>query len=62
MGDCWQPYIGRVIINFYMRHSKEGDVKIYSETEMVSMLQSISMMCRGSGLEILPVFLWAKND
>ena len=38
MGDCWQPYIGRVIINFYMRHSKEGDVKIYSETEMVSML------------------------
>lgn len=38
MGDCWQPYIGRVIMNFYMRHSKEGDVKIYSETEMVSML------------------------
>ena len=38
MDDCWQPYIGRVIINFYMRHSKEGDVKIYSETEMVSML------------------------
>ena len=38
MGDCWQLYIGRVIINFYMRHSKEGDVKIYSETEMVSML------------------------
>lgn len=38
MGDCWQPYIGRVIMNFYMRHSKEGDVKIYSEAEMVSML------------------------
>ena len=38
MGDCWQPYIGRMIMNFYMRHSKEGDVKIYSETEMVSML------------------------
>ena len=38
MGDCWQPYIGRMIMNFYMRHSKEGDVKIYSEAEMVSML------------------------
>ena len=38
MGDCWQPFIGRMIMNFYMRHSKEGDVKIYSETELVSML------------------------
>lgn len=26
------------IMNFYMRHSKEGDVKIYSEAEIVSML------------------------
>ena len=25
-------------MNFYMRHSKEGDVKIYSEAEIVSML------------------------
>ena len=38
MGDCWQPLVGRAIRNFYMRHSKEGDVKIYSEAEMVSML------------------------
>lgn len=38
MGDCWQPAVGRMIMNFYMRHSKEGDVKIYSETELVSML------------------------
>ena len=38
MGDCWQPFVGRMIMNFYMRHSKEGDVKIYSETELVSML------------------------
>lgn len=38
MGDCWQPFAGRVIMNFYMRHSKEGDVKIYSESEIVSML------------------------
>lgn len=40
MGDCWQPYVGRVIMNFYMRHSKEGDVKIYSEAELVSMLST----------------------
>ena len=38
MGDCWQPLVGRIIMNFYMRHSKEGDVKIYSEVEIVSML------------------------
>lgn len=38
MGDCWQPLIGRAIMNFYMRHSKEGDVKIYSKAEIVSML------------------------
>lgn len=38
MGDCWQPLVGRIIMNFYMRHSKEGDVKIYSEAEIVSML------------------------
>ena len=38
MGDCWQPLVGRAIMNFYMRHSKESDVKIYSEAEMVSML------------------------
>lgn len=37
MGDCWQPRIGRAIMNFYMRHSKEGDVKIYSKEEIVSM-------------------------
>ena len=37
MGDCWQPFIGRIIMNFYMRHSKEGDVKIYSKAEIISM-------------------------
>ena len=40
MGDCWQPFVGRMIMNLYMRHSKEGDVKIYSETELVSMLSA----------------------
>ena len=34
MCDCWQPTIGRAIMNFYMKHSKEGDVKIYSEIEI----------------------------
>ena len=38
IGDCWQPLVGRAIMNFYMRHSKEGDVKIYSKEEMVSLL------------------------
>lgn len=38
LGDCWQPFVGRTIINFYMRHSKSGDVKIYSKAELVSML------------------------
>lgn len=38
MGDSWQPFVGRVIMNFYMRHSKEGDVKIYSKAQLVSML------------------------
>ena len=37
IGDCWQPLVGRAIMNFYMRHSKEGDVKIYSKEEIVSM-------------------------
>ena len=40
IGDCWQPSLGRVIMNFYMRHSKEGDVKIYSKSELVSMLST----------------------
>ena len=38
IGDCWQPFIGRVIMNAFMRYSKEGDVKIYSKAEMISML------------------------
>ena len=38
MGDCWQPLIGRAIMNFYMKHSNEGDVKIYSEQEIRFMI------------------------
>ena len=37
IGDCWQPLIGRTIMNFYMKYSKEGDVKIYSKKEFLSM-------------------------
>lgn len=38
--DCWQPYLGRIIMNAYMRHSKGGDVKIYSQKELVNLLHS----------------------
>lgn len=37
MCDCWQPALGRAIMNFYMRYSKEGDVKIYSKQEICTM-------------------------
>lgn len=40
MCDCWQPAIGRAIMNFYMKHSKEGDVKIYSEYEIRKLFSS----------------------
>jgi ubiquinone/menaquinone biosynthesis C-methylase UbiE len=39
MGDCWQPFIGRTIMNFYMKCSNEGDVKIYSEQEIRFMFE-----------------------
>ena len=39
MGDCWQPFIGRTIMNFYMKRSNEGDVKIYSEQEIRFMFE-----------------------
>lgn len=38
MCDCWHPAAGRAVINFYMRHSREGDVRIYSEHEMRKLL------------------------
>ncbi len=40
LGDCWHPFVGRVIMNCFMRYSKEGDVKIYSEAEMVALLSA----------------------
>lgn len=38
IGDCWQPPLARQIMNIYMKYSKEGDVKIYSKKEMLSLL------------------------
>lgn len=38
IGDCWQPFLSRTIMNIFMRFSNEGDVKIYSEREICSML------------------------
>lgn len=37
MCDCWQPTLSRAIMNFYMKYSKEGDVRIYSKQEICTM-------------------------
>lgn len=34
VGDAWRPAPARAIMNAWMPHSKEGDVRIYSEAEM----------------------------
>ena len=38
IGDCWQPIGARQIMNYYMKHSNSGDVKIYSKKEMLLLL------------------------
>lgn len=38
LGDCWQPPVIRTIVNLCMKHSREGDVKIYSKQEIRSLL------------------------
>lgn len=38
MGDVWQPAPARAIMNAWMPRSREGDVRIYSEKEMRSIL------------------------
>lgn len=38
--DCWQPFLARSIMNFYMKHSNEGDVRMYSEKEIRTILAS----------------------
>lgn len=39
MCDCWHSLLGRAVINLYMKHSKEGDVKMYSKRELCTMLR-----------------------
>ena len=34
LGDAWQPAPARAIMNAWMTHSHEGDVRIYSEAEL----------------------------
>ena len=38
IGDCWQPAPARALMNAFMRHSSEGDVRIYSESELRAIL------------------------
>lgn len=36
--DCWQPFLFRHIMNIFMKYSKDGDVKMYSEKEICKLL------------------------
>ena len=38
IGDCWQPAPARALMNAFMKHSSEGDVRIYSESELRAIL------------------------
>lgn len=38
VGDVWQPALARALMNTWMPHSREGDVRIYSEAEMCDIL------------------------
>ena len=38
VGDVWQPAPARAVMNAWMPHSAEGDVRIYSEGEMREIL------------------------
>lgn len=38
VGDVWQPALARALMNAWMPHSREGDVRIYSEAEMCGVL------------------------
>ena len=62
MGDCWQPLVGRIIMNFYMRHSKEGDVKDLLRSRNCFYAFKYFRNVSWGSLEILRVLLWAKND
>lgn len=38
LGDVWQPAPARAVMNAWMPFSREGDVRIYSETELRAIL------------------------
>ena len=38
IGDCWQPFLSRAIMNAFMKHSNEGDVRMYSKKEICNLL------------------------
>ena len=38
VGDVWQPAPARAVMNAWLPHSAEGDVRIYSEREMREVL------------------------
>ena len=38
VGDAWQPAPARAVMNAWMPHSREGDVRIYSEAELRRLL------------------------
>lgn len=40
MGDIWQPTPARAVMNAWMPHSHEGDVRMYSESEMRALLSA----------------------
>lgn len=38
LSDYWKPLFSRTIINFFMPYNNDGDVKIYSEKEMLEFI------------------------
>lgn len=60
--DCWQPYLGRKIMNFYMKHSQNGDVKIYSQKELVTLLYSEFEIVRWEKLNNTSCICLAKKS
>ena len=48
IGDCWQPIGARQIMNYYMKHSNSGDVKIYSKRKCCYYYQKTSTKLNGN--------------
>lgn len=40
LGDVWQPAPTRALMNAWMLRLREGDVRIYSESEMRDILET----------------------